>query len=123
LPVEADLLDAEIILGSNLEAELLGVENDFLPGQVLAGNGRRLVITRLDREGKRLLSGQPELVLPAKFDLPRALDQGRRARHGRSSWRRGLAIHMRLFELAAGGGRERRPASLDQRHRSAPHVL
>ena len=37
LPLDADPLDAEIVLGADLEAEQLGVEHDLLPRQVLAG--------------------------------------------------------------------------------------
>ena len=49
LPLDADALDAEIVLGLDLEAEQLGVEHDLLAGQVLAGERRGLVVAAGDR--------------------------------------------------------------------------
>ena len=49
LPLQPDVFDPEIILRPYLEAELLGVEDNLLTGQVLAGNGRGFVLAAGDR--------------------------------------------------------------------------
>ena len=76
LPLHADSLDAEIVLGPDLEAEELGVEHDLLSGQVFAGEARRLVLAAVDRQGERLLALEAEGVLPAELHLASPLDRG-----------------------------------------------
>ena len=69
LPVDADLLDAEIVLGPDLETEHLGIEDDLLPRQILAGSdggsSSRAVIDTVNGSlpARPNSSCQPNLIL------------------------------------------------------------
>ena len=130
LPVHADVLDAEIVLGPDLEAQELGVEHDLLAGQIFAGERRGLVFAAGDRERERFFARQAELVLPAELDLPRALDLGRLAGDGRrrrassdwpSTWRccrSRLAVAVKVAMTARAPARRPRRARLSARLRA-----
>ena len=60
-PFEADPLDAEIVLGLDLEAERLGIEHDLLPGHVFAGQGRRLIVAAVIASVNGSLPARPNL--------------------------------------------------------------
>ena len=113
LPVDADALDAEIVLGADLEVELLGVEHDLLPGQVLARERRRLVVAAGD--GRAMngslpaspnASSQRNSILREPSTAIGGLGDGR-ARRACA----GLPSTLADGEVAAGGGGEAWPGS------------
>ena len=107
LPFHADALDAEIVLGPDLEAEELGVEDHLLSRQVLAGEARRLVLAAVDREGERLLARRGRQLSCQRNSILRvpligvvvAADRG-------SGGRPGLPVH--LGGCSGRGWRSRR---------------
>ncbi len=123
LPLDADLFDAEIVVGLDAEIELLRVEHHFRARQVLDRQRGGFVVAGRDRQRERLLARQPEFILPLKLDLARAVNVDQRALdHGRGGRLR-PAVHAGGGELAACRGGEPRTTSLDQRDRPAAHVF
>ncbi len=123
LPGQADSLDAEIVLGVDLEVEQLGVDHDLLTRQILDHQARGLVVAAGDLERERLLAGQAEAVAPAELEVARAVDRDRRARRRHALGRLRDAINPGRGQLAPGGRRERRVDAFDQGDRAAPDVL
>ena len=116
-------LTPKVVLRLDAEQQLLGIQYDLGARQILARQGRRLVVAYVDSKRKRFLALEAELVLPLELDFARTSHEHLGTADRRRRRRLRLAIDASRGQCAAGRGDEGRAAFLDQRYRSAAYVF